>query len=157
MNEVMGVVESKSRKGNSIKVDGEWYSTFSAVDLPAEWKDTVSFQWEPDKSGRYKNIKKGTVKVLSSGGNSGTQTSGGKTWSNLGVELGHASNTARDICLAIHGSKAGSDEFYKDFVEHTEKVFVVMKELRTKHEQAEKAVEAPAPKVESPVDTSDLF
>ena len=96
---VSGVVESKSKKGNSIKVDGEWYGTFNASDLPAEWKDNVTFEYNMDKTGRYRNIVKGSVKVLDSAGASAVTGGGAAPRSNnmLGVELGHASNLAMRV------------------------------------------------------------
>lgn len=158
MPNVTGTVQSKSRKGNSIQVDGEWYSVFAAADMPAEWKDEVSFNWDYDKSGKYRNIAKGTVKVLNSGGGGETRTVS-KGFSNLGVELGHASNVAKDMAIAKFPSEeVGSTAFYKFWLDETQKVYDLMKGLRTKYEGGGTKTATPVAETEPDlVTTDDIF
>lgn len=141
--QVSGVVESKSKKGNSIKVDGEWYGTFNASDLPAEWKDNVTFEYNMDKTGRYRNIVKGSVKVLDSAGASAVTGAGAAPRSNnlLGVELGHASNLAMRVTeqMAWSQEDLGGQEFWKAFVKNTDTAFKIMKSLRARYEEEGKA------------------
>lgn len=154
MEMVKGVVESKARNGSSIKVDGEWYGTYKGKGLESvNWKDTVEFLYEMDKSGKYRNIK-GAVKVLgggapSSGGGVSAPSNGGG-YNNLGVELGHASKLAMDLAICIHGgNEIGGREFYKTWLEHTEKVYECMKKLR------EKVGKPPAPVAPVPTASDD--
>jgi len=169
MNTVSGKVASKSRKGNSIKVGDDWYSTFAAKDLDhVNWKDEVEFIY--DTKGKYKNIK-GVVKVLSSGGDSGSSGgSGGKSggssgYSNLGVEIGHASNLAMRMmeqggdALVFH---VGSAEYFKQFAKFTADMHKVMTAIRASIEAGDKPVEAapeppPAKSESTDVDLDDLF
>lgn len=127
-----GMVESKSRKGNSIKVNGEWYSTFNASDLDhVNWKDQVSFDFV--SKGKYKNIS-GKVEVTAKAPAASSSGGGGKGGDyTLGVELGHASKLAMDVMLAETAIKAGSEEFYKGFVRHTEIIYGLMKGIKDKH------------------------
>lgn len=80
--EVTGIVETKNRKGNGIKVNGEWYNSFNP--LACDFKDEVSFRVKekPDgKGGAYRNIA-GDVKVLSGtvvGGGGGSPSGSGGT------------------------------------------------------------------------------
>jgi hypothetical protein len=152
MAEVTGVVEAVSTKFDkySIMVNDKWYGTkMEWAKIKPNKGEVVTF----DDGGKnyLKNVKVTGVSdsVPSSGGK--------KTWSNLGVELGHASNIARDICLAKHGKMAGSDEFYKDFIEHTEKVFAVMKELRKSHEAPSTVPEVKAEVKSESSDEDDLY
>lgn len=163
MERVTGVVESKRRDGNAIRVNGEWYGTFKGKGLESvNWKDNVEFLFEKDKSGRYNNIK-GTVKVVSKAPAEATSAhSGGRPiYSNLGVELGHASKLAWDLVIQLAnrngGPGLGSADFYKLWVEHTEKVFRAMKGLRSAHEKQEesKVVPAKSETSESPFEEDD--
>lgn len=139
MEAVKGAVESKRRDGKGIKVEGEWYSVFSASDLShVDWKDEVEFLY--DQKGRYRNIK-GKVTVVGKGG--GASASGGASapkrsvgYSNLGVELGHASNLAMRMMEQAKwsGDDVGTAEYFKEFVDYTEKVYRVMAALRGKYE-----------------------
>lgn len=136
METVSGKVESKSRKGNSIKVNGEWYGTFSADELAhVNWKDEVVFNYVT--KGDYRNIK-GKVRVSSSGGPASSASSS-RGNSMLGVELGHASKLAMDATIARysnHTSNICTPEFFKEWLKNTETVHGVMKGLRAKHENA---------------------
>lgn len=63
MNSLTGVVDSKSANGKSIKINGDWFGAFSPSTLSGvNVGDTVQFNWDLDKTGRYKNIK-GAVNV----------------------------------------------------------------------------------------------
>lgn len=136
MDKVTGNVESKSRKGNSIKVGGDWYSTFKSQDLDhINWKDDVEFLYE--QKGEYKNIK-GKVTKTAGGGSVSNTSGGGKPFSNLGVELGHASNLAmRMMEQEVEGAEVGTAAYFKQFVTYTDQMYKVMKSLRAKHEIGE--------------------
>jgi hypothetical protein len=165
-----GSIASKSKKGNSMKGDdNEWYSLFSAEDFVGEWKDSVEFLWEYDKSGKYRNIKKGTMKLTGIGGSAGGTagaTAGRAPYkaNNIGVELGHASNNATQMALAWASKNStviGSPEFYKFWLDTTQDIYQMMKGLRASHEEGGlKVADVPAPAapVAAPVVTdSDLF
>lgn len=165
MEKVTGVVESKSRKGNSIKVEGEWYSTYKSADLDhVNWKDTVEFLWEA--KGEYRNIK-GKVEKLSGGSAPASSGAAKPAYSNLGVEVGHASNLAMRMmeqrgALADTAGVIGSPEYYREFTEYTVNMYKVMKAIRSKVESADhasKSAPKPAPKEPSSadVDVDDLF
>ena len=159
MESYKGTIASKSKKGNSMKGDdGEWYSLFSAEDFVGEWKDTVDFLWEYDKTGKYRNIKKGTMKVTSAGA-AGLPSH--VPYSNLGVELGHASNVAKDMAIAkFKSTEVGSPEFYKFWMDTTQDVYAMMKGLRARYEEkgAEVATPKPAPDLKvGDEDFDDVF
>jgi hypothetical protein len=124
---VSGVVASKSRKGNSIKVGDDWYSTFNASDLShVNWKDTVSFSYV--LKGEYRNIK-GKVKITAT--DDSPKSKGG--YSNLGVELGHASKLAMDMSThKFAADDVGSPEFYKFWMNETQTIHKAMSALRTR-------------------------
>ena len=144
---ISGTVQSKSRKGNSIKVDDVWYSTYSPKDLDhVSWKDDVVFNYVT--KGDYKNIK-GDVRVASSTATS----SGSKRNNNLGVELGHASNLAMTVAMASDFAPSSVD-FYKHWLEQTETIYAIMNGLRAKYESegappAETWASAPTVKLET--------
>ena len=152
-----GSVASKSKKGNSMKGDdGEWYSLFAAEDFKGEWKDQVEFLWEYDKSGKYRNIKKGSMKVT---GDSGSSYTPPKKFNNLGVELGHAANLAMTLTLA-GDFEPGSKDMYKFWMEHTDNVYKMMKGIRARYEEPAKEVKeavAPSPVAKEAVTEDDLF
>ena len=150
MATVKGVVEAVSTKFGkfSIMVNSNWYATkMEWATVQPNKGDLVEFD---DGGGKFlKKVKitgKGSGEVVSFGGKSSGGSPTGKTWNNLGVELGHASNIAKDITFIQFDGKedqVGSEEFFQKFVDNTEKVFRVMKMLRTKYEAAEAPVEAP--------------
>jgi hypothetical protein len=154
MNSEKGKVESKSRKGNSIKVNGEWYSTFKSDDLNhINWKDNVEFLWDYDKSGEYRNIK--GVVTATAGGDTGTPAKGG--YNPLGVEVGHAWNSAIQVALAKFDKKClATDDFYKFVIEQTEKIYTINKSIKENINSPNK----PAPPkecVDSLPEVEDLF
>ncbi len=77
---VTGVVQAV-KDGKRLQVNGDWYGSFNPVGN-VNAGDNVTFNWEPDKTGKYRNIK-GAVTVVagasnpvSSGG--GVVTTGGR-------------------------------------------------------------------------------
>ena len=160
MSNVSGMVESKSRKGNSIKVDGDWYSTFKAEDLNhVNWKDNVVFAFE--QKGEYKNIK---GKVQRSGGSSASPAKSGGGYSTLGVEMGHASNLAMRMMEQHMNAnldsaiEIGSPEYYKQFLTYTETVYKLMRQLKAKHEESNEKVVPVATKSEkTELSDDDIF
>jgi hypothetical protein len=137
---VTGTVEAAHSKWDkwNILVNDKWYSTKLEYARAKPGKGAV-VEFDDGGAKFTKNLR-----VISegepypSGGYpSPSPKSGTKTYSNLGVELGHASNVAKD--MAIHYSlhvdiEIGSPEWYKYWVTHTEKVYNVMKALRYKYE-----------------------
>ena len=133
---IKGNVESKSRKGNSIKVEGEWYSVYRSVDLDhVNWKDDVELLWDWDKTNTYRNIK-GTVTVTSATTpvrTTSTSTSPAKRggFDTTGVEVGHAWNSAVQMALKVTPSKeVGSDKFYKFCIDQTRKIYKINKAIK---------------------------
>jgi hypothetical protein len=161
MPTIQGKVESKSRKGNSIKIDGDWYGCFSPADLNhVEWKDEVKFSWEP--KGEYKNIKGPVVVVGSDSGGGGGSSAAPVRNGNLGVELGHASNLAMRMMEqnASLGCAVGSTDYYKKFAEYTVDMYRVMQGLRVKVSAPDFSSDAKMTVVEPvPVDATveDIF
>ena len=129
MPTIAGKVESKSRKGNSIKVDGNWYGVFAAADLDhVNWKDDVKFSYEV--KGDYRNIK---GPVVTTAGGASAPSGGGKVVNgNLGVELGHASNLAMRMMEQAGTAPVGTTDYYKQFAEYTVDMYKVMQGLRAK-------------------------
>lgn len=140
---VTGVVESKRKDGKGIKVNGEWYSVFNASSLRGvEWKDTVTFNYI--MKGTYRNIQ-GPVTKTEEGGSSpaAMPTSKGGGYSNLGVELGHAANLAMEVMIASSPPEViGTDDFYKKWVAHTDKIYKAMRILR-EHKEHDRSSAAP--------------
>lgn len=167
MDVIEGVVQSKSRKGNSIKVNDEWYSCYSPSDLAhVNWKDSVEFKYV--MKGEYRNIK-GEVKKLSAESSGGGSTA--QPWSNIGVEIGHASNLAMRMMeqqQALEGdlsTKVGSPEYFQEFTLNTLNVYKVMKAIRSKVESVGGVVptavkpeaEEPSEKMAEPNPLEDIF
>jgi hypothetical protein len=144
MATVKGKIEAISRKYDkfSVMVNDNWYGTKKEwTPSPEPTKgDTIEF----DDGGKKYLSKCRIVEKGAYSAGAGAK-SGGKTWNNLGVELGHASNIAKDIAMRSDVAP-GSDDWYRVWVENTEKVFKVMKKLRTKYE--EEATKTPIPKTE---------
>lgn len=158
-SQVIGIVEAKAVKGmnTSILIGGEWYSSYKGAGLASVEKgSTVDFLWKPDAKGMgFRNIIASTVKNLGgsaspapAGGPARAYTPAAKAYSTLGVELGHASNLAMEMCLKMDKDiTPGTDEFYKAWVHHTDKIFTIMQKIRASKEKAE----APAAKAPEPV------
>lgn len=136
---INGIIESKARNGKSIKVMGEWYSVYSPDQMgESEWKDTVRFQFI--QKDRFKNIK-GTVEVTAKGDYSGSTASGGtsKGYSNVGVSMGHAWNSAQRQILSKHEHNAIKDDSYelpsdeeilKEITDLSVQIYKIMEKLR---------------------------
>ncbi len=166
MAQVTGVVEKKNVKlmNTSLLIAGEWYSSFKGAGLDnVDEGDTVDFLWNPDKKGGgFKNIVATTVKVLAKGSGAVPSVRAAnpisaapykKEYSTLGVELGHASNLAMEMCLHTE-IEVGTDEFYKAWVHHTDKIFTIMQKIRASKEAVAVSAKVMPPKPE-PVTKED--
>ena len=157
MAQVKGIVEDQHERWEkwNILVNGTWYNTKLewAKEKPVEG-DEVEF----DDGGRNytKNLRilthgGGVASPASPAASGGSFTAKPKGNYNLGVELGHASNVAKDMANTYcPASEIGTDEWYKFWVTHTQKVYGVMKNLREQYEKAPspaKSEESDAPVV----------
>jgi hypothetical protein len=152
MAALTGTVASKARNGSSIKIGDDWYGAFKGKGLEAiEQGHTVQIEWDYDKTGKYRNIK--SVSVLGGAPRAPAQVTGGSGgYSNLGVELGHASKLAMDICLAMHDPRnVGDDDFYSDWAKHTRKVYKTMQSLRAEFSKPAETAASAAPKEEESI------
>ncbi|MSW53298.1 MAG: hypothetical protein F2817_20730 [Actinobacteria bacterium] len=143
MATLTGTVASKARNGSSIKIGEDWYGAFKGKGLETiEQGHNVQVEWDYDKTGKYRNIRS----VVALGGTAVARPAmaaggSGGGYSNLGVELGHASKLAMDLALAMHDPRnVGDDDFYADWIKHTRKVYKAMSALRA---EMSKPVEAP--------------
>lgn len=73
---VTGVVQ-EVKDGKRVKVNGDWYGSYNPIGN-VNAGDNVTFNWEPDKTGKYRNIK-GTVNVVAGASNSVSSGGGGAT------------------------------------------------------------------------------
>jgi hypothetical protein len=149
MATVTGTVASKARNGTSIKIGEDWFGSFKGKGLESiEQGHNVQVDWDYDKTGKYKNIKSVVVLGGAAVARPAAASSSGGGYSNLGVELGHASKLAMDLALAMHDPRnVGDDDFYNDWIKHTRKVYKAMTALRA---EMSKPVDAPAaPAVEA--------
>ena len=168
MGMVKGEVEAVSTKYDkySILVNGTWYGT------KAEWAkvkpnrgDSVEFD-----DGGSKFLKK--VRILGSSSSSSSAPSTGSSrggYSQVGVEVGHATNIAIQVMdqyirqAAASAPEVGSKEYWAKFCEITDTVHDITDAFRTKYsaprpgsEEAKEAKAAPA--VEADVsEDEDLF
>lgn len=154
MAALTGTVASKARNGSSIKIGDDWYGAFKGKGLETvEQGHTVQIEWDYDKTGKYRNIK--SCMVVGGAARAPAQVSGGtgsNGYSNLGVELGHASKLAMDICLAMHDPRnVGDDDFYNDWAKHTRKVYKTMQALRTEFSKPAETAAPAAPKEEESI------
>lgn len=149
---VRGTVEGHHDKWDkwNILVNGSWYNT------KLEWakvKPVTGDEVEFDDGGR--NYTK-QLKIVSKGpggpaASSAPAKSGGKTWSNVGVEVGHATNLAMTVTLKRYKDnegEIGTETFYKDFVAQTDKIYQITKALRERYEAGPKSSDFTPPKVE---------
>lgn len=159
MNIVKGTVEKVARNGG-IMVNGDWYSSFKGKDTTAKGiaiGNAVTFEWTPDTKGLgYKNIKSLTITGSAPADTSPSAAVAVRSSNNnLGVELGHASKLAMDMAIAyfstLPGSaEVGSEDFYKFWIQNTDKVFKAMSILRKAKDKPEVTV-AEAPKKADPI------
>jgi hypothetical protein len=113
-------------------VNEVWYSTNPEwLENKPSKGDTVSFD---DKGKKY--IHNLTITGKGSFSPAASSSGGSKGYSTLGVELGHASKLAMDMALTAE-LPVGGDEFYKFWIEHTQKVHTVMTGLRKKYESSD--------------------
>jgi hypothetical protein len=148
MSKVTGVAEvvlNPNKWGNiSILVNEEWYSCKpeqARFAIPNKG-DSVEF----DNGGKkYINnlvITSGSTGTAPTGSYKGT-ASKAKPYSSLGVELGHASNVAKDMANSFFaGEDVGSADWYKYWMEHTQKVYKLMSALRDRYENPEETAPA---------------
>jgi hypothetical protein len=153
MAALTGTVASKARNGSSIKIGEDWYGAFKGKGLETvEQGHTVQIEWDYDKTGKYRNIK--SVMVVGGAARAPAQASGGSSgggYSNLGVELGHASKLAMDLVLNMHDPRnVGDDDFYADWAKHTRKVYKTMQALRAEFSKPTEAAPV-APKEEESI------
>jgi hypothetical protein len=152
MNIVKGTVEKIARNGG-IMVNGDWYSSFKGKDTTVKGiaiGNAVTFEWTPDTKGLgYKNIKSLTITGGAPADALGSMTAATAAVpmrnNNLGVELGHASKLAMDMSIAyfstLPGSaEIGSEDFYKFWIQNTDKVFKAMSALRKAKDKPEVTV-----------------
>ena len=146
-----GTVEAISHKYDkfAVLIDEKWYNT--KKEYAEEWpvKPTVGDVITFDDGGK-KYL--GKMKIVSSSGSSGTpKASSGGGYSNIGVEVGHASNLAMRMMEQHTSFDVGSVEYYKELVKRTEEVYKIMKSLKSKL-GAPDVKEVKVPKKETPVE-----
>jgi hypothetical protein len=132
MDTMTGVVDAVRKDRKGLCINDVWYSSWDPISVNRG--DEVLFNFV--KKGQYNNIK-GKVRVTGKGTApaSSPRSSGG--YSNIGVEIGHASNLAmRTIEQMLNcGDEvpdAGSSEYYKLFAERTIEIYTLMKGIRAK-------------------------
>lgn len=152
MTTATGIVEAMkvTPQQTAILLNGDWYSSFRGMHTKGINKgDTVSIDWSPDKTGKWKNIKAAAVTAKGVEAPTTRAATAGvySPRAHLGVELGHASKLAMDVMLAkTTAGEVGGEAFYKEFIQHTHKIFKIMGALRTA------GMEKEVPKVEGPKD-----
>ena len=75
---ITGVVQAV-KDGKRVQVNGDWYGSFNPIgDVKAG--DNVTFNWEPDKTGKYRNIKSAVTVVAGGAPSTGSASapSGGR-------------------------------------------------------------------------------
>jgi hypothetical protein len=139
---IEGVVEFFTMKSKydkvTMRIEGmdQWFSTDVKYHSGAEPNrgDKVSFNG--GSTGKYLN----DLKILEGSGTpagSAPKPSGGGGYSNIGVEVGHASNVATAMAVArFKPAEVGGESYYQFLLEHTQKVYRVIKGLKV-------AIEAP--------------
>lgn len=128
METISGVVDAVRKDRKGLCINDVWYSSWEA--LTCNKGDDVVFNFIV--KGRFNNIK-GKVNVASTSAatSSGGASSGGG-YSNLGVELGHASNLAMRMMEQEKWDveMVGSKEYFSAFTRYTMDVYKVMKQVR---------------------------
>lgn len=154
MDTVTGVVSAVKRDGKAICVDDNWYSSWDAIS-GVNKGDSVVFNYI--KKGQYNNIK-GKVRVENSG--VGSNSPARPAYSNLGVEMGHASNLAMRMIEQYIDSgnelEVNSPAYWKLFMEYTTNMYEVMKRLKASKEEAQQSVK-PTPSKSEVSDDEDIF
>jgi hypothetical protein len=132
MSTVNGTVEAISTKYGkfSIMVNDNWYGTkqeWAPNPLPNRG-DVVEFD-----DGGKNFLKKLRIKSSGGGTTPSAAPAGGKRFSTLGVELGHAANLAMEATLAqVDPTK--EEEFWKAFDRNTDIAFKLMQRKREVYE-----------------------
>lgn len=164
MGMVKGVVEAVSTKYDkySILVDGNWYGTkMEWAKVKPNKGDSVEFD-----DGGSKFLKK--VRILGSSSSSAPAAGKGGGYSQVGVEVGHATNlamAAMDQLVSQAGDGApevGSKEYWAKFCEFTDTIHDITSAFRTKYSAprpgSEEAKEAKAEAAKEEVaEDDDLF
>jgi hypothetical protein len=147
-------IESKSRKGTGIKVNGEWVNGSEAQLAPFEWKQIVDLELEEGPRGKQ------IVSIALSGGGGAVAdnrpaSSKRPTNVQVGIEVGHAVNVATSIVASnVNVMEAVSD---KDILD---RVFALVPQVFKRTEAARdlaaqgvlgEAPAAPAPVAPAPV------
>jgi hypothetical protein len=134
MSTVTGQIEAISTKYGkfSIMVNDNWYGTkqeWAPNPLPNRG-DVVEFD-----DGGKNFLKKLRIKSAGSGSSASASSApaGGKRFSTLGVELGHAANLAMQVTLTQVPSEKEED-FWKAFDRNTDIAFKLMQRKREAYE-----------------------
>jgi hypothetical protein len=150
MTQHTGIIEFVSHKYDkyAIKLEGQegWYNT--KQEYADEWDykpkqgDEVTFDDGGKKYFSKHKVLKQSAGVAPSGGKSK-----GGGWSNVGVEVGHASNLAMRVMeqrLAGVASEptVGSTEYWKQFAQDTMKIHGLMAKIKDSVEGKTEAVPA---------------
>jgi len=160
-----GTVEAISYKYEkfAVLIEEKWYNT--KAEYAAEWPvkpavgDVITFD---DGGKKYL----GKMKIVSSpGGSAGTAKAASGGYSNIGVEVGHASNLAMRVMeqrltegSGLAYTEVGTAEYYKLFIKETETIYKLMKGLKAKLGEpkvAEKP-EEPVPAKKAATEEADL-
>lgn len=159
METISGVVDAVRKDRKGLCINDVWYSSWDA--LTCNKGDEVVFN--SVAKGRFNNIK-GKVNVASSGGGgSASRGPSGGGYSNLGVELGHASNLAMRMMEQEKWDveMVGSKEYFSAFTKYTMDVYKVMKHIResvsTKSESETKTATPTKSSDDEDNDGDDLF
>lgn len=179
MSQVQGVVEAVSTKFGkfSIIVNDTWYNTKQeyAPSILPDKGDSVEFDDGGKNYLKYLKVVKRGEGETQPGGASAQSGNTGKApqrFSNLGVELGHASNLAMRVCEK-HNSGSSIDDYLDNWEDLTLDIYKRMSTMRKRLEggpieekansDLQKEVEkvearsAPKPKPEPVTDDDDLF
>ena len=75
---VTGVVQAV-KDGKRVQINGDWYGSFNPIGN-VNAGDNVTFNWEPDKTGKYRNIKSAVTVVAGGAPSTGSASapSGGR-------------------------------------------------------------------------------
>jgi hypothetical protein len=134
MDTMTGVVDAVRKDRKGLCINDVWYSSWDPISVNRG--DEVLFNFV--KKGQYNNIK-GKVRVTGKGTAPASSPRSGGGYSNIGVEIGHASNLAmrtmeQTVTYGESIPEVGSSEYYKMFAERTIEIYNLMKGIRAKVE-----------------------